>query len=313
MIIATMLNEMISRVRGFNRFYTEQIGVLTEHLLRSEYSLTEVRVIYEIARRDSPAAAEIADDLTLDRGYLSRMLKRFEDQGVVERTTSPGDARVSLLSLTAKGRRIFRALDTKASEEVEALLHKTPPAEQQQLLAAMRTIEQILGPRRESKTPFILRDPHPGDLGWIVYRHGVLYAHEYRYDERFEALIAKVVAEYVEHFDAKQDRCWIAEKDGAIAGSVFLVRLKDEIAKLRLLYVEPSARGHGIGERLIAECVRFARQAGYEKVVLWTQSELHAARRLYTKAGFLCVKEEPHDSFGRDGLVAETWELQLSS
>jgi DNA-binding MarR family transcriptional regulator/GNAT superfamily N-acetyltransferase len=306
-----MLKETIDRIRGFNRFYTEQIGILTEHLLSSNYSLTEVRVIYEIAHRDSPAAAEIADDLKLDRGYLSRMLKRFEDQEIIERTPSSDDARVNHLSLTSKGRRIFRALDTRASDEVETLLRRTPPAEQQQLLAAMRTIEQILGPRRETKMPLVLRDPHPGDLGWIVHRHGVLYAQEYGYDERFEALVATIVGEFVDHFDPQCDRCWIAERDGAIAGSVFLVRSSDKIAKLRLLYVEPSARGHGIGERLIAECIRFARQARYEKIVLWTQSELRAARKLYAKAGFLCVKEEPHDSFGRDDLVAETWVLKL--
>jgi DNA-binding MarR family transcriptional regulator/GNAT superfamily N-acetyltransferase len=305
------MNDVVDRVRRFNRFYTEQIGVLTEHLLSSNYSLTEVRILYEIEHRDSATAADIALDLGLDRGYLSRILQSFQRQGIIKRATSPDDGRASLLSLTAKGRRIFCTLDTRANEQVTALLRETSVKDQQRLLGAMRTIEEVLSPRAQSKTSFILRDPHPGDLGWIVYRHGSLYSQEYRYDERFEALVAKIVGEFVEHFDPRRERCWIAEKDGEVAGSVFLVRHTDSVAKLRLLYVEPSARGHGIGERLIAECIRFARQSRYQTVSLWTQSELHAARHLYKKAGFVRVKEEPHNSFGRDDLVAETWELTL--
>lgn len=305
------MSDIVDRVRRFNRFYTGQIGVLNEHLLSSNYSLTEVRILYEIEHRKSATAAGIALDLGLDRGYLSRLLQRFQRQGIIGRTTSPDDARASLLSLTAKGRRIFRTLDTLANEQVAALLREASAKDQQRLLGAMQTIEAVLAPRAESKTSFILRIPHPGDLGWIVYRHGALYSQEYRYDERFEALIAKIVGEFVEHYDPRRERCWIAEKDGEVAGSVFLVRHTDSLAKLRLLYVEPSARGHGIGERLIAECIRFARQARYQKITLWTQSELHAARHLYDKAGFVRVKEEPHKSFGRDDLVAETWEVTL--
>ncbi len=305
------MNDVVDRVRRFNRFYTEQIGVLTEHWLSSTYSLTEVRILYEIEHRDSATAAVIAFDLGLDRGYMSRILQRFQRHGIIKRTTSPDDARASLLSLTAKGRRIFRTLDTRTDEQVAALLREASPKDQQRLVGAMRTIEEVLAPRTESKTSFILRDPHPGDLGWIVYRQGALYSEEYRYDERFEALAAKIVGEFVEHFDPRRERCWIAEKDGEVAGSVFLARDTDSVAKLRLLYVEPSARGHGIGERLIAECIRFARQARYQKITLWTQSELHAARHLYDKAGFVRVKEEPHNSFGRDDLVAETWEVTL--
>jgi len=305
------MREVVERIRRFNRFYTEHIGVVTEHLLRSNFSLTEVRILYEIAHRDSPTAATIAADLRLDRGYMSRILQRLQRQKIIERTTSREDARVSLLSLTAKGRRVFRTLDTRANEEVAELLREAPVADQQRLLGAMRVIEEVLSPPPESKASFLLRDPHPGDLGWVVYRHGVLYADAYRYDERFEALVAKIVGEFVEHLDAQRERCWIAEKDGEVVGSVFLVRYTESMAKLRLLYVEPRARGLGIGERLISECVRFARQAGYQKIALWTQSELHAARHLYERAGFVLVKEEPHKSFGRDDLVAETWELTL--
>ena len=306
-----MVSDVVERVRRFNRFYTKQIGVLAGHLLSSDYSLTEIRVLYEIAHRDSATAAGIALDLDLDRGYMSRILRRFQRQEIIVRTTSTDDARSSLLSLSAKGRQIFRTLNTRANKQVAARLAEVSAKDQQRLLGAMRTIEEVLAPRAESKTSFMLRDPRPGDLGWIVYRHGMLYSEEYGYDERFEALVAKIVGEFVEHFDRRRERCWIAERDGQVAGSVFLVRHTDSVAKLRLLYVEPFARGHGIGERLIAECIRFARQAGFRKITLWTQSELLAARHLYEKAGFVRVKEEQHDSFGRDDLIAETWEVKV--
>src|SRR5262245_11930340 len=302
------MEHIVDRVRRFNRFYTEQIGVLEEHLLKSDYSLTEVRVLYEIDRRVDATAGEIGSHLELDRGYLSRILQRFQRQGLVKRRTSPADARASLLSLTAKGRRIFGTLDARANEQVATLLSAASSSDRQRLLDAMQTVEDVLAASAERQNEVILRDPQPGDLGWIVYRHGALYAREYAYDERFEALVAKIVGEFVEKFDRQRERCWVAEQNGEIVGSVFLVRGTDAVAKLRLLYVEPSARGQGIGERLIAECVRFARAAGYEKITLWTQSELHAARRLYERAGFVCVKEETHSSFGRTDLVAETWD-----
>jgi DNA-binding MarR family transcriptional regulator/GNAT superfamily N-acetyltransferase len=304
-------SEAAARVRRFNRFYTEQIGVLSEHLLDSDYSLTEVRVLYELAQRERATAATIAAQLHLDRGYLSRILRRFQREGIVQRKPSPDDARARLLSLTAKGRRVFRTLDARANAEVGVLLRDASETDQQRLLSAMQTIEEVLGGTPESATSLVLRDPHPGDLGWIVHRHGGLYAQEYRYDERFEALVSKIIGEFVEHFDARRERCWIAELDGDVVGSVFLVRATDALAKLRLLYVEPFARGRGIGERLIAECVRFARQVGYEKMTLWTQSELRAARHLYEKSGFELVREESHSSWGRTDLVAETWELKL--
>ena len=305
------MRDAIGQVRSFNRFYTGQIGVVSEHLLRSDYSLAEARVLYEIAHRERPRARDIAQGLRLDRGYLSRILRRFQKDGLLERTRSREDARSALLSLTAKGRRTMAALEARSDEEVSGLLRRVPVAARQRLTNAMRAIEDVLAPQREAKPPYLLREPRPGDLGWIVSRHGALYAQEYRYDWRFEALVATIVGEFVARHDPKGERCWVAEKDGEIAGSVFLVRASGKVAKLRLLYVEPSARGQGIGERLIDECIRFARQAGYRKLALWTQSELLPARRLYEKAGFVRVKSEPHDSFGRDDLVAETWELKL--
>jgi len=306
------MEPIVERVRAFNRFYTEQIGVLDEHLLDSDYSLTEVRVLYEINARKSVTAAAVGAELGLDRGYLSRILQRFTRQGLVKRRTAPDDARASLLSLTAKGRRTFGSLDTRANEQVASLLQTSSSTDHSRLLDAMRTIRDVLEPAAGSERAVILREPRAGELGWIVYRHGALYSQEYGYDERFEGLVAKIVGEFVEHFDARRERCWVAEQNGEVVGSVFLVRGTEAVAKLRLLYVEPSARGQRIGEKLIAECVAFAQSAGYSKITLWTQSELLAARRLYEKAGFVCVMRESHCSFGRDNLVAETWDLELT-
>ena len=301
----------IGQVRRFNRFYTGRIGVVSEHLLKSDYSLAEARVLYEVAHRDRPTASTLVSDLRLDRGYLSRILQRLQKDGLLERTRSREDARAALLSLTAKGRRTMATLESRSDDEVSGLLRRVPVAARQRLTKAMRAIEEVLGAEREPEAPYLLREPRPGDLGWIVSRHGALYAEEYRYDWRFEALVATIVGEFVARHDPKGERCWVAEKEGEVAGSVFLVRSSGKVAKLRLLYVEPSARGHGIGAMLIDECIRFARQAGYRKLTLWTQSELLAARHLYEKAGFVRIKSEPHDSFGRDDLVAETWELKL--
>ena len=302
----------IDEVRRFNRFYTSRIGVLDEGLLDSPFSLTEVRVLYEIAHREGATAARLADDLRIDRGYLSRMLRRFETQGLLRRTTSADDGRASLLSLSAKGKRTFAALDARQDTEVASLLAPLAPAQQQRLVAAMGEIQGVLEATGAAKdrAAWMLRAPVPGDLGWVVHRHGTLYAQEYGYDERFEALVAGIVAEFVAGFDAARERCWIAERNGEIVGSVFLVRKSPTIAKLRLLYVEPSARGLGIGARLVDECIRFARQAGYRRLTLWTQSELTSARRIYEHAGFRRVGEKPHHSYGKD-LVAETWELTL--
>jgi DNA-binding MarR family transcriptional regulator/N-acetylglutamate synthase-like GNAT family acetyltransferase len=311
--LPSLADPAVSSVRSFNRFYTRQIGVLNEHFLKSRFSLTEMRVLYELAHRERPTAGVLCKDLGLDPGYLSRMLRTFEKEGLLQRTESEADARQSLLSLTASGRKTFTPLETHSQEQVSGLLEKLSPIQQKRLLEAMHTIEELLGEKYEAepKAPYVLRPHRPGDMGWVVHRHGVLYSQEYGYDERFEGLVAKIVAEFVQKFDPKRDACWMAEKDGEIVGSIFLVKKSKTVAKLRLLLMEPSARGLGIGRRLVAECVRFARQAGYKKVVLWTQSELPAARRLYQEAGFKRVGEKRHDSWGRKGLIAETWELRL--
>jgi DNA-binding MarR family transcriptional regulator/GNAT superfamily N-acetyltransferase len=304
----------VDAVRAFNRFYTREIGALGERHLQSPFSLTEMRVLYELAHREAPAAAELVRDLGLDAGYLSRILRRFESRRLIVRRPSPADARQSLLQLTRRGRAAFAPFEARAKGEVEALLGRIAAPDRHQVVAAMGTIERLLSaPRAEAgrAAPYLLRPHQPGDMGWVVYRHGAIYAQEWRYNAEFEALVARICADFLDHFDPSGERCWIAERDQAIVGSVFLVRKSKTIAKLRLLLVEPSARGLGIGRRLVDECVRFARQAGYRKITLWTQSELDAARRLYRQAGFRCVASKPHRSFGRDDLVAETWDLAL--
>jgi DNA-binding MarR family transcriptional regulator/GNAT superfamily N-acetyltransferase len=304
-------NDPVQAIRRFNRFYTRQIGVLQEHLLESQFSLAEVRVLYELAHGENLTASELCHDLGLDRGYVSRMLKSFEKLGYVKMAQASEDRRRVLLSLTAKGRKVFEPLEQRSSDEVGVMLGKLSSAQQKTLLSATREIEQILSPSPSIAAPYILRSHRPGDMGWVVHRHGVLYSKEYGYDERFEALVAEIVAEFVQKFDPSRDVCWMAEKDGEIVGSIFLVKKSKTVAKLRLLLVEPSARGLGIGKKLIEVCVAFARKAGYKKIVLWTQSELHSARHLYERAGFTLAGEKKHDSWGREGLVAGTWELKL--
>jgi DNA-binding MarR family transcriptional regulator/N-acetylglutamate synthase-like GNAT family acetyltransferase len=297
-------------VRRFNRFYTHRIGVLPEKLLQSPFSLTEVRVLYELAQREQPAAAGIAKDLGLDAGYLSRILRGFETRGLVSRTPSETDARQSLLAFTPKGRKIFEALDKASTQEVSGMLFTLSNEQQNRLVGAMRTIEEILSPTPQPKVPYILRPHQPGDMGWVVQAHGVLYAREYGWNEEFEALVAEIVAKFIRQFDARRERCWIAEREGRNVGCVFLVRESDEEAKLRLLLVDAEARGLGIGKRLVDECIRFARQSGYRRLSLWTNDVLHAARHLYEQAGFRLVEEKRHHSFGRD-LVGQTWMLDL--
>lgn len=308
---AAASDDSIQAIRRFNRFYTRQIGVLHEHLLDSEFSLTEVRVLYELAHRDKVIAKDLCLDLGLDRGYLSRMLQDFEARGWITSTPSPADRRSLLLSLTAKGRKIFDPLDRRSSNEVAGMLARLAPQQQEKMLAAIRDLESVLSPTAGPATQYILRQHRPGDMGWVVQRHGALYWQEYHYDERFEALVAEICAEFIQHLDAAREHCWIAEKDGINVGSVFLVRKSDTVAKLRLLLVEPSARGLGIGRHLVDECIRFAREADYKKIMLWTQSELIAARKIYQGAGFKRIAEEKHDSWSRKNLVAETWELKL--
>jgi DNA-binding MarR family transcriptional regulator/predicted GNAT family acetyltransferase len=306
----------VDAVRAFNRFYTRQVGALGSHYLDSPFSLTDLRVLYELAHRDAPTAADIVRALGLDAGYLSRILRRFESQGLVARSPSPADARQSLLRLTRKGRAALAPVEARARGAVESLLERLPDHDQRRLVEAMGTIGHMLdAPAADAgrAAPYLLRAHQPGDMGWIVHRHAVLYAREWGYNARFEALAARICADFLDHFKPDREHCWIAERDGAIVGSVFLVQKSKTVAKLRLLLVEPEARGLGIGRRLIDECIRFARQAGYAKITLWTQSDLDAARHLYRQAGFHCVHKERHDSFGRKGLVAETWDLSLAA
>ena len=307
-----MASGTVAAVRRFNRFYTRQIGLLEERHLHSPFSLTEVRVLYELAHRPQPTATELCKDLGLDPGYLSRILRQFEKRGLLARAPSQKDGRQSLLSLTAKGGRVFSPLDARASREIGSLVARLTPRKQRQLVEAMHTVESLTGAATQPATePYSLRNHQPGDMGWVVHRHGALYWKEYHYDERFEALVAKIVSEFIAHFDPRRERCWIAEVDGENVGSVFVVKKTDTVAKLRLLLVEPSARGLGIGRRLVAECVRFAREAGYKRITLWTQSELQAARHLYKQAGFRLTENHPHADWSRDNLVSEVWDLEL--
>ena len=305
---------MIGAVRRFNRFYTQTIGVLQEGLLSSPFSLSELRVLYEVAHREKPTAGDLCKDLGLDAGYLSRILSSFERRDLVRRKRSVRDGRQSLLSLTAKGHKVFMPLEARSNAQVAAMLARLTTTRQKELVGAMRTIEARLGEEErgdKGRAPYVLRTHQPGDMGWVVHRNGILYWQEYRYDERFEALVAEIVAEFIQRLDARRERCWIAEREGEIVGSVFLVRKSKTVCKLRLLLVEPAARGLGLGRRLVAECVRFGRQAGYKKMMLWTQSELGAARHLYKEAGFKVVARQAHKSWGRNDLVAETWEMKL--
>ncbi len=305
----------IDAVRRFNRFYTRNVGALNEGLLESRFSLTEARVLYELAHRELPTASELGKVLGLDAGYLSRILGGFRKQGLVGSQPSQADGRQSLLALTESGRAAFEMLDARARKEIAEMLGRLPEPEQRRLIAAMHAIGSLLGAPEQAeaadKRSYLLRPHQPGDMGWVVGRHGALYAQEYGWDEQFEGLVAGIVAEFLKRYDPKRERCWIAEQDGENVGSVFLVQHSKTVAQLRLLLVEPRARGLGIGARLVSECVRCARQLGYRKITLWTQSVLHAARHLYERAGFELGQEQPHRSFGKD-LVGETWELKLT-
>jgi DNA-binding MarR family transcriptional regulator/N-acetylglutamate synthase-like GNAT family acetyltransferase len=300
----------VGAVRQFNRFFTRQIGLLDEGLLNSPFSLTEARILYELAHRERPSAMELCRDLGLDAGYLSRILRQFRKRGLVAQRPSDADGRRNLLELTSSGKAAFAKLDARSGQDIGALLRGLPEGEQDRLVGAMLVIERLLGGAPASPTPYLLRPPHPGDFGWVIHRHGALYAQEYGWDERFEALVATIVAGFVEKYDPKKERCFIAERDGEIVGSVFLVKKSALVAQLRLLFVEPRARGLGIGSRLVSECIGFARQSGYRKVFLWTNSILESARHLYLREGFRRTSQERHRSYGHD-LVGETWELSL--
>lgn len=299
----------VKALRAFNRFYTTRIGALDPYL-GSDLSLTEVRVFYELAHRDQPTASELARDLRLDAGYLSRILRRFQAQGWIERAPSPADARQSLLHLTPRGHEVFGPLQQKSRDEAAALLAPLACAERQRLMAALATVRELLDPAQHSHRTVILREPQAGDYGWVVEQHGALYAKEWGYTAEFEGLVAGIVAGFVEHFDPRWEKCWIAEVDGERVGSVFLVRQSATIAKLRLLLLMPQARGLGLGARLTDECIAFARAKGYRKMVLWTQSHLEMARRIYASRGFTMAKAQRNDAFGQQ-LTSETWELKL--
>jgi DNA-binding MarR family transcriptional regulator/N-acetylglutamate synthase-like GNAT family acetyltransferase len=300
----------VGEVRRFNRFWTRQIGVLREGYLESQFSLTEVRVLYELAHREETTAGELGEELGLDAGYLSRILSGFQKHGLIRKRPSEADGRRRLLRLTERGQEAFAPLEARSRSEIGAMLGGMSIAGQERLVEAMRAIERLLSFRPDPVVPYLLRPPQPGDMGWVVHRHGVLYAREYGWDERFEALVAEIVAKFIQQYDSRVERCWIAERDGEVVGCVFLVRESEEVAKLRLLLVEPEARGLGIGSRLVEECIRFAQQAGYLKITLWTNDVLNSARRIYEAMGFQLVHEKPHHSFGHD-LVGQTWELML--
>lgn len=305
------INQQVSALRAFNRFYTRKIGVL-DGMASSPFSLAEARVLYELAHHDRPTATDIRKELGLDAGYMSRILRDFERRKLVRREQSKTDERQRFLSLTKEGKKAFTPLEERSNRDVAAMLNALSPSERNQLVEAVERVRELLGERMESKTPYLLRLHEPGDLGWIVHRQAILYAEEYGWDWTYEALAAEIVAQFIKNYDPKRERAWVAERDGKRVGAVLVAKESDEIAKLRLLHVEREARGLGIGKRLVEECVRFARQAGYRRMMLWTQTILHAARGLYKQAGFQVVQEKRHHSFGKD-LTAETWELNLTS
>ena len=300
----------IAAVRAFNRFYTQRIGVLRRRMYGSDLSLAEVRVLYELAHRHEPTASELADDLDVDRGYLSRILQGFEREGVVRRSRSTKDGRQSHLALTAKGRKAFAPIDRASHDEVARMLAELCDADARRLVASMSVIEQLLAGTVAPTPTVTLRTHRPGDMGWVIERHGALYAQEYGWDETFEALVAKIAARFIERLDPARERCWIAERDGERVGSVFVVKRSPTVAQLRLLLVEPSARGLGIGARLVDQCLAFAREAGYRRMMLWTNGGLDAARAIYEARGFRLTREERHHSFGHD-LVGQTFARAL--
>jgi DNA-binding MarR family transcriptional regulator/GNAT superfamily N-acetyltransferase len=300
----------VAAVREFNRFYTNVIGLLREGLLDTAYSLAEARILFELAREGEAETAHLRRSLDIDAGYLSRLLARFEADGLVTRTRSPLDGRRQVIALTGAGRAVQADLDARSGAQIRALLAALTPDGRRRLSGAMASIREIVGPA-PPPAAFVLRPPVPGDLGWVVQRHGALYAAEYGWDASFEALVAQIVAGYATRDDHRGEAVWIAELDGEPAGCVFCVRKTDTTAQLRLLLVEPRARGLGMGGRLVAECVSFARRAGYREIVLWTNDVLHAARRIYQRAGFQLVSSQPHHAFGHD-LVEQDWRLALA-
>lgn len=305
-----VLTEQIRAIRHFNRFFTRQIGVLREGLLHTPYSLTEARIIFELANRSNLTASDLRKELGLDAGYLSRILNRLEQQNLIEKTRSDEDGRQRLISLTAAGQNDFALLDSRSNDEVAEMLSELGESDRVRLIGAMQAIEGILNHGFKYAQPFYLRHHEAGDMGWVIQQHGLLYNQEYGWDESFEALVAQICADFLNHYDPQKERCWIAEMEGERAGSIFCVKASDDVAKLRLLLVLPRARGLGLGTHLVKECIRFARRSGYKKLILWTNDVLVDARRIYEKNGFELIEEEPHHSFGHD-LIGQNWELRL--
>jgi DNA-binding MarR family transcriptional regulator/GNAT superfamily N-acetyltransferase len=307
------LAQSTASLRSFNRAYTRFLGTLNDHYLRTDFSLAEGRVLYELATAPRPQAKEIAQNLGLDPGYLSRILRKFVRAGLVARSTASRDRRASDLRLTARGRTAVRTLNTRADDQAHVVLGKLSAAQRTQLATAVSIIEDTLLGVRRGADSIVLRTHHPGDMGMVVHLEGAGYVDQLGWDQTFEALTARIVADFIQNYNPSRERCWIAERNGVHVGHIFLVQHPDEpgTAKLRLLYVDPAARGTGLGTRLVTECVAFARSAGYKKITLWTQSILSSAHRIYHAAGFQLVREEPHHSFGKD-LVGQTWELNLA-
>lgn len=309
---ASELDLAVSAFRGFNRFYTRLIGLLDEELVRSGFSLTEARVLFEISAHPDRGASDIAAELRVDPGYLSRILRKLEDAGLLDRSSSPDDARQIVLRLARKGKTAFAELNRRSSAQAAEMLEGLTPANRASLIRSMGEIESILGEPQKQGAPFVLRPHRPGDMGWVVQRQTILYVEEYGWNGDYEALASRIVADFIDHFDPMRERCWIAERHGEPLGAIFLVRHpeREGVAKLRLLHVERAARGLGLGKALVHECLQFARSAGYRKVTLWTQSILHSAHKIYQQEGFKLVLEEPHHSFGKN-LIGQTWELEL--
>ena len=309
---ADTTEQQVAAVRAFNRSYTRQIGVLNRKFLETPFSLAEGRVLLELYYRDGSTASAIGQALGLDAGYLSRMLRDFAHKGLIGRESSSTDGRQTHLHLSKAGRKAFEEVEEKQRVAVTEMLVRLSPATRPTVVASMQKIERLLGLTPAPATPYILRPHQSGDMGWIIHRQGILYNEEYGWDEHFEALAAEICAGFIKNEDPKRERCWVAERDGEIVGAIFCVAKSKTVAQLRLLYVERSARGLGIGNRLVEECIRFAQRAGYRKMMLWTNDVLNSARKIYEAKGFELVEEEKHHSFGHD-LVAQTWELDLKA
>ncbi len=305
-----LLEERVASVRRFNRFYTRRLGVLNEALLGSAFSLAEMRVLWELANNEGISATWLEDQLGMDPGYLSRVLRGFKERGFLQVRPAPHDRRIRTLALTESGRRTFKVIDMRSHDEVRTTLEKLTEHERTRLAESMRAIVDVLAGNSPGSWPYVLRAPVAGDFGWVIERHGALYAREYGWDSTFEALVAEIVSKYLRAYNPQREQAWIAEREGERVGCVFLVERSEHVAQLRLLLVEPTARGHGIGSTLVSQCIRFARDARYRRMMLWTNSGLHAARHLYERTGFKRVKQEKHHSFGRD-LVGQTFSLSL--